>query len=168
MLYLIQTLGTVLRGNDMVSAVEKEFFYQNPDLVIIVYDDQHLSARPAVPTPGLDKVQCGNENCTRFMVNMDWVCTSPISPYGNLDASVAKLRDAPRRRYQGVVRSVIPSLDDVARNARCFQGGAYALSASERQFQVKGVRSCCVSVTDDADIGIGGSFCRSDRGPVVL
>lgn len=53
---LIQTFGTILGGDDIISAIEKKLLYQAADIVIIVYDDQHLNARPALPTPGLEEV----------------------------------------------------------------------------------------------------------------
>jgi hypothetical protein len=86
-----------------------------------------------------------------------------ISADGDLDAPVAQLGNSTRRRYKRIVRPVVRNFDDIARNARCNKGGAHGLGASEGQRPVIGIRAHRVGMTDNADIGIGCTSCRSDR-----
>src|SRR5215469_17277087 len=117
---LIQTFGTILGGDDIRPAIEKKLLYQAADLVIVVYDDQHLSAVRPYQRMSWRRYSAPAKIAQDLWLTTGWICTPPISPYGNLDASVAEFRGTPRRRYQGVVRAVIPSLDNFGRNARCY------------------------------------------------
>jgi len=39
----VQTFGTASRGDDVIFAIQKQFFYENADPIIILHDDQHLA-----------------------------------------------------------------------------------------------------------------------------
>jgi hypothetical protein len=42
-LYLLEALGAVLRANNVISAIDKEFFQEDANPIIIVDDDQHVA-----------------------------------------------------------------------------------------------------------------------------
>ena len=42
-LYLVEALGAVLRANNVISAIDKEFFQKDANPLIIVDDDQHVA-----------------------------------------------------------------------------------------------------------------------------
>ena len=117
----VETFVTGLCGNDVISAIEKQLFHENADPIIILDHDQH-AAHGSIE----DGEQIPHErDRTTFGTSI-----KEISADGDLDAPVAQLGDAARRRYKRIIGSVVSNFDNIARDAFGDQGIAHGLGAS--------------------------------------